>query len=94
MTPRFQMDEKEWKDGAWRLLPYDSRKDLEYMATRGPAVMGIVPNKKIAAKKQGTKRKHMGGKRRRKKRTKRRRKKRRKKTRKKRRRKQRKTKKR
>lgn len=100
MTPRFQMDDKEWKDGAWRLLPNDRRRDLEYMAaTGGPAVMGIpVPDEKIAAQKQGTKRKRLGGKRRRKKRTKRRRKSRRKsrrkKTRKKRRRKKRKTKKR
>ena len=100
MTPRFQMDDKEWKDGAWRLLPKDRLTDLQYMAKGGPAVMGIpVPDKKIAAKK-GTKRKRKkeGGKRRRKRKTKKRRKStrksRRKKTRKKRRRKKRKTKKR
>ncbi len=95
MTPRFQIDEKEWKDGAWRLLPYDSRKDLEYMAAEGgPAVMGIVPAREIAAQKQGTKRKRPGGKRRRKRKTRKKRKSRRKKTRKKRRRKKRRTKKR
>ena len=58
MTPRFQMDEKEWKDGAWRLLPTDSLRDLQYMATGGPAVMGIPVQGKInPAKKSGGRRK-------------------------------------
>ena len=59
MTPRFQMDEKEWKDGAWRLLPTDSLRDLKYMMAKGgPAVMGIpVPGKINPAKKSGGRRK-------------------------------------
>ena len=59
ITPRFQMYEKEWKDGAWRLLPKDRQEDLQYMAAKGgPAVMGIP-----VRYKKGTKRKRSGGRR-------------------------------